>query len=431
MPAYALLGAQWGDEGKGKIIDYLAQEADIVARFSGGNNAGHSVWNEYGKFSFHLIPCGVFSPRTTNLIGNGVVVNPDVLLGEIADLKDRSGIDISGRLVVSEHAHLIMPYHIVLDRLAEEALGPDAIGTTGMGVGPAYSDKASRRGFRVADLLDLESLLTRLDTVLQHTNAVITKVYGGTEVPLDEVFEKCRRWGEGLAPLIGPVERIANRALEAGRHVLLEGAQGAMLDLDHGTYPYVTSSNTTVGGACIGVGIQPRYLTSVVGVFKAYCTRVGAGPMPTELADETGERIRELAQEFGTTTGRPRRVGWFDAVAARYSAQINGYTSAVLTRLDVLDGFDSVKVCTAYDLDGETVTEFPGAVAALARCKPILEELPGWDSPTASATELDSLPARARAYVDRLQELIGCPFDLISTGPYRHETIKARAVIEV
>ena len=429
MPAYALLGAQWGDEGKGKIVDYLAQETDIVARFSGGNNAGHSVWNDHGKFSFHLIPCGVFAPQAMNLIGNGVVVNPDVLLDEIDDLKARTGIDISERLVVSEHAHLIMPYHILLDRLAEEALGANALGTTGMGVGPAYTDKASRTGFRAADLLDLESLLTRLDTTLQRTNAIITKVYGGDEVSLNDVFEKCRVWGERLAPLIGPVERIANDALSAGRHVLLEGAQGALLDLDHGTYPFVTSSNPTVGGACIGVGIQPRYLTSVVGVFKAYCTRVGAGPMPSELADETGEKIRNLANEFGTTTGRPRRVGWFDAVAARYSSQINGYTSAVLTRLDVLDGFDSVKICTAYDLDGETITEFPGGVAALARCKPILEEVPGWDSPTASTTELESLPAPARRYVDRLEELIGCPIDLISTGPYRHETIKARSVI--
>ena len=431
MPAYAVLGAQWGDEGKGKIIDYLARDADIVARFSGGNNAGHSVWNEHGRFSFHLIPCGVFWPQTVNVIGNGVVVNPDVLLDEIDDLEKRSGIDVSRRLVVSEHAHLIMPYHVVMDRLGEEALGSNALGTTGMGVGPAYSDKASRTGFRAADLFDLESLLVRLETTLAHTNAVITKVYGGSAVDLDEVFGSCRRWAERLAPLIGPVERIANEALAADRKVVLEGAQGALLDLDHGTYPYVTSSNPTVGGACVGVGIQPRYLSQVIGVFKAYCTRVGGGPMPSELFDETGEKIRELAQEFGTTTGRPRRVGWFDAVAARYSAQINGYTSAVLTRLDVLDGFDTVKICTAYDLDSQVVNDFPGGVAALGRCKPIYEEHPGWDSPTASTTELEALPRQARSYVERLQELMGCPIDIISTGPRRDETIMARSVIQV
>ena len=431
MPAYAVLGAQWGDEGKGKIIDFLARDADIVARFSGGNNAGHSVWNEHGGFSFHLIPCGVFWPQTINTIGNGVVVNPDVLLDEIDDLQRRSGIDVSGRLVVSEHAHLIMPYHIILDRLAEASLGSKALGTTGMGVGPAYSDKATRTGFRVADLLDLESLLTRLETTLEHTNAVIAKVYEGSPVSLDEVFDKCRRWAEHLSPLIGPVERIAHAALQQGRKVLLEGAQGALLDLDHGTYPYVTSSNPTVGGACVGMGIQPRHISGVIGVFKAYCTRVGSGPFPTELFDETGQRIRELAQEFGTTTGRPRRVGWFDAVAARYSTQVNGYTSAVLTRLDVLDGFDTVKICTAYDLDGEVIENFPGGVAALERCKPIYEEHSGWDNPTASTTELGDLPREARSYVNRLQELIGCPIDIISTGPNRHETIMARSVMQV
>ena len=430
MPAYVVLGAQWGDEGKGKIIDFLSRDADIVARFSGGNNAGHTVVNEEGKFVFHLIPCGVFWPQATNVIGNGVVVDPDVLLEEIDGLKEQ-GIDISTRLVVSERAHLVMPYHVILDSLAEKARGSQAIGTTGKGIGPAYSDKAARTGVRAADLMDLESLYIRLERNLAHTNSVITKVYGETPVPLEEVFEKCRQWAEGLVPILGPVERIVYEALEAGEHVVLEGAQGALLDLDHGTYPFVTSSNPTVGGACIGLGMHPRYIAGIIGVFKAYCTRVGSGPFPTELDDQTGNTIRELAQEFGVTTGRPRRVGWFDAVAARYSTQVNGYTSAILTRLDVLDGFDVVRICTAYELDGNVIDSFPGGVAALERCKPIYEEHRGWDTPTASIARHEDLPREARSYVGRLQELVGCPIDIISTGPHRHETIPVRPVIEV
>ena len=429
MPAYAVLGGHWGDEGKGKIVDFLAEDADIVARFSGGNNAGHTVLNELGKFSFHLIPCGVFWPQVMNVIGNGVVVDPEVLLREIEDLRER-GIDVSGRLVVSERTHLIMPYHVAMDGLAEAARGNGALGTTGKGVGPAYSDKAARTGLRAADLLDVESLFPRLERTLGHANAMITKIYGGQPIPMDEVFEKCVRWAELLTPLIGPVERIVHDALESGRNVLLEGAQGALLDLDHGTYPFVTSSSPTIGGACVGLGIHPNHISGVTGVFKAYCTRVGSGPFPTELHDETGEIIRELAQEFGTTTGRPRRVGWFDAVAARYSALINGYTSAVLTRLDVLDGFDSVKICTAYELDGKIIDDFPAGVAALERSTPIYEEHPGWDRPTASISRLEDVPEQARTYVDRLQELIGCPIDIISTGPYRHETVKVRSVIQ-
>ena len=430
MPAYAVLGAQWGDEGKGKIIDFLSRDADVVARFSGGNNAGHTVLNERGKFSFHLIPCGVFWPQTVNVIGNGVVIDPDVLLKEIDELGQR-GTDVSGRLVVSERAHIIMPYHIELDKLGETARGDRAIGTTRRGIGPTYSDKAARTGIRAADLLDLDSLYPRLSEILEHKNAVIEKVYGGSPLSLDEVYEGCRRWAEGLAPFIGPGEHIVHQALEAGENVVLEGAQGALLDLDHGTYPFVTSSSPTIGGACIGLGIPPAYITQTIGVFKAYCTRVGSGPFPTELLDSIGDTIRELAEEFGTTTGRPRRVGWFDAVAARYSAQVNGYTSAVLTRLDVLDGFDSVKICTAYRLDGEVIESFPGGVASLERCQPIYEDHPGWDSPTANLSRPEDLPKEARSYVDRLQELIGSPVDIISTGPHRHETIPVRPIIEV
>ncbi|MDP6403021.1 MAG: adenylosuccinate synthase [SAR202 cluster bacterium] len=428
MPAYAVLGAQWGDEGKGKIIDFLSRDADIVARFAGGNNAGHTVFNDDGQFSLHLVPSGIFWPQALCVIGNGVVVDPDVLLGEIEGLLNR-GIDISDRLVLSERTHLIMPYHVMLDGLAETARGGDALGTTRKGIGPTYSDKAARTGIRAADLLDLESLMPRLKSILDYNNALITKIYGAPPLAFDDVFEKCRGWAERLTPLIAPVEQIVHDALENGKSILLEGAQGALLDLDHGTYPFVTSSNSTIGGACIGLGIPPGHISGIIGVFKAYSTRVGAGPFPSELLDETGEKIRDLAQEFGTTTGRPRRVGWFDAVAARYSAQVNGYTSAVLTRLDVLDGFDSVKICTAYEHNGTVVERFPAGVAALERCRPVYEEHPGWDSPTASVTRLEELPREARSYVDRLQELINCSIDIISTGPHRHETVLVRPVL--
>ena len=431
MPAYAVLGAQWGDEGKGKIVDVLARDAQIVARFAGGNNAGHTVVNDQGKFSFHLIPCGVFWPDALNIIGNGVVVDPDVLLEEIDDLKSR-GIDIGHRIVISERAHLIMPYHVVLDELAEIARGSARIGTTGKGIGPAYADKAARTGVRAADLLDIEALIPRLEGILDYTNAVITKVYGGEALSFEEVYDRCRDWSVRLAQYIGPAEKIINQALAAGENVLLEGAQGVLLDLDHGTYPFVTSSNPTIGGASVGVGVSPTHIEGITGVFKAYTTRVGTGPLPTELNDDTGETIRELAQEFGTTTGRPRRVGWFDAVAARYSSLINGYTSAVLTRLDVLDGFEAVRICTQYITeDGEVTDDFPGGVAALDKARPVFEEMPGWDRPTASVRNYEDLPKEARDYVERIQELIGCPIDVISTGPHRDETVMVRQMMHV
>ena len=431
MPAYAVLGAQWGDEGKGKIVDFLARDAHVVARFAGGNNAGHTVVNDDGKFSFHLVPCGVFWPDALNVIGNGVVVDPDVLLQEIDDLKNR-GIDISDRIIVSERAHLIMPYHVIIDELSERARGSSRIGTTGKGIGPAYADKAARTGVRAADLLDIEALSPRLEGILEYANAVIEKIYGGDPIPFDDVFEKCKSWSERMAPYIGPAEKIVNQALAANQNVLLEGAQGVLLDLDHGTYPFVTSSNPTIGGASVGVGVSPTHIEGITGVFKAYTTRVGTGPLPTELTDETGETIRELAQEFGVTTGRPRRVGWFDAVAAKYSALINGYTSAVLTRLDVLDGFESVRICTHYiNEDGEKTDDFPGGVASLGKVSPVFEEMPGWDTPTASVRKYEDLPKEARNYVERLQELIGCPVDVISTGPHRDETVMVRPMMKL
>ena len=428
MPAYAVLGAQWGDEGKGKIIDFLARDADVVARFSGGNNAGHTVINDLGDFSLHIIPCGVFREGVMNVIGNGTVVDPDVLIEEIKSLSN-VGIEVEGRLIISERAHLIMPYHVLLDTLAERSRGISAIGTTGRGIGPAYSDKTSRTGIRAADIFDQETLKERLENVLGFTNDVITKVYGAKAVSLDELYEKCLVWADKLRPYVGPAGRHVNEVLDSGGNVVLEGAQGILLDLDHGTYPYVTSSSPTIGGASTGLAIQPQHISTVLGVFKAYNTRVGKGPFPTELFDEVGEKIRTLAQEFGTTTGRPRRVGWFDGVAARYSTRINGYTSAVITRLDVLDGFEKLKVCTGYNLDGEILDEIPGGSAALEKCVPVYETLNGWDKPTAGMSDIAGLPKEAREYVDRLEELINCQVDIISTGPHRDQTIMPESVI--
>ncbi len=426
MPAFAVIGGQWGDEGKGKIVDFLAADAAAVARYSGGNNAGHTVMNEYGTFRFHLVPSGICWPDTINVIGNGVVVDPDVLLEEIALIEER---ELPGSLVVSDRAHLIMPYHILLDRLEEERRGEAALGTTGRGVGPAYLDKVNRSGLRAGELLDPEDLVLRLPEIVEHKNEILTKIYGAEPVDIDEIFARATRWASELGPFIRPTEDIIADALEAEQNVILEGAQGALLDLDHGTYPYVTSSNSTVGGALTGLGIGPRSFGGVAGVFKAYCTRVGAGPFPTELDDEVGERIRDLAGEFGATTGRARRCGWFDGVAARYSARVNGFDSLIITRLDILDGFDSVKVCVGYELDGERIDSFPIDSLLLERCNPIYKEFDGWDQTTAGITDRRQLPREAERYVEFLQELIGVPASLISTGPRREETITLRPVI--
>ena len=430
MPAYAILGAQWGDEGKGKIIDYLSRRADIVARFSGGNNAGHTVINDLGDFSLHLVPCGVFSDGVMNVIGNGVVVDPDVLIEEMEALK-QGGVDISDSLMISERAHLIMPYHVILDTLAEKGRGTQAIGTTGKGIGPAYSDKTSRTGIRAADILDLEALEIRLNAVLPFTNAILEKIYEVEPVSLNSILEKSEYWQKRLASFIKPVGRYVNDTLDGGGTVVLEGAQGILLDLDHGTYPFVTSSSPTIGGASTGLAIQPRQITNVLGIFKAYNTRVGSGPFPTELCDDVGEGIRTVAKEFGTTTGRARRIGWFDGVLARYSNRINGYTSAVITRLDVLDHLDSINICVGYNLNGEILDEPPGGVTALERCTPIYETLQGWDEPTAGISDVSKLPIRAREYVDRLEQLIGCPVDIISTGPHRDHTIMVRDILDI
>ncbi|MBI2166109.1 MAG: adenylosuccinate synthase [Chloroflexi bacterium] len=427
MPAYVIVGAQWGDEGKGKIIDYLSEKAHVVARYSGGNNAGHTVINEKGEFRLHLVPAGIFWPHTTCLIGNGVVVDAEVLWKEMEELRAKD-VDVS-RLQISDKAHLIMPYHIALDKLEEQARGNKALGTTSRGVGPAYVDKAGRSGIRLGDILDHPSLLPRLQHVLEQKNFLITRLYNAEPFSLEELYERCIQWGERLSPYIHAVENTARRALAENKVILLEGAQGSLLDLDHGTYPYVTSSSPTAGGACTGLGLSPMAIAGIFGVYKAYTTRVGAGPFPTELSDSVGEAIRQKAWEYGATTGRARRCGWFDAVAARYSATVNGLTSALLTRLDVLDGIDPVKVCVAYRLNGKTITEFPSSAAVLEKCQPVYEQTPGWKGSTANVTSLDDIPEGALRYVKRLEELIGCRIDVISTGPRRPETVCIRSPI--
>ncbi len=428
MPAYAIIGGQWGDEGKGKIVDFLSERANIVARFNGGNNAGHTVINDSGNFKFHLIPVGILRPNCTAIIGNGVVVNPEAFLEELSILHD-SGVDTSN-LFISEKAHLIMPYHMRLDELEEirRSETGEAIGTTGMGIGPVYMDKTARIGIRMIDLLDEGTLYRKLNLVLRQKNDIITKLYAGSPIDMEEAYQTCLIWGEALREYIKPVEAMLYKALEEDQKIILEGAQGSMLDLDHGTYPYVTSSSPTIGGACTGLGLSPRDISGVAGVYKAYTTRVGAGALPTELHDEIGEFIREKAGEYGTTTGRPRRCGWFDSVAARYASRVNGFTSGILTRLDVLDGISPVKICIGYKLRGVTTYDFPVDASVLQECEPVYEEMPGWEKPTASVRHISDLPQEAVDYINRLSGLIGCRFDMVSTGPAREEAITVRSI---
>ena len=427
MPVIAVIGAQWGDEGKGKVVDLLAQEARVVVRFAGGDNAGHTVVNPYGEFKFHLVPSGIFSSRVVCIIGNGVVVNPAALISEIDQLSKR-GVDTT-RLFISDRAHLIMPYHVLLDGLEEEARGGKALGTTRKGIGPVYADKAARLGIRAGDLLDKKALLERLRSVLDYKNTILTKIYGVSPLSLDEIYSQYCQYGERLAPHIRETTIMLEEALDRDEVVLLEGAQGALLDPDFGTYPYTTSSSPLVGGGCLGAGLSPTRISRILGVFKAYCTRVGEGPMPTELKDETSELIRKRAHEYGTTTGRPRRCGWFDAVAARFSHRINGFTGVAITRLDVLDILPHLKICVGYKLNGKSIDYFPSSVATLEKCQPIYEELPGWQAPTRDIRQFEQLPAEARRYIARLEELISSPVNLICVGPGREETIHKTPIL--
>ncbi len=421
MSVVAIIGAQWGDEGKGKIVDLLAEPADMVVRFSGGDNAGHTVVNQFGEFKLHLIPSGIFSPKATSIIGNGVVVNPRVLLDEMATLKQR-GVDTS-RLFISDRTHLVMPYHILLDGLEEEARGGKAIGTTRKGIGPAFADKVARLGIRTCDLLDRDIFRERLSTILTHKNSILTKVYNAEPLSEDEVYREYRRYSEMLAPHICDTTALLEKAINNGKDILLEGAQGTLLDPDFGTYPYATSSSPMAGGGCLGAGLGPARIDKVLGVFKAYCTRVGGGPMPTELKDKVGDSIREVAHEYGTTTGRPRRCGWFDAIAARFSTRVNGFTHAVITRLDVLDTRPTLKICTGYELNGKKIDFFPASATTLEKCQPVYEELPGWHTPISDIRDFKKLPPQARQYLARLEELVACPISVISVGERREQTI--------
>lgn len=427
MSVIAVIGAQWGDEGKGKIVDLLAEKADAVVRYSGGDNAGHTVINPSGEFKLHIVPSGIFYPRAACIIGNGVVINPKVLLEELESLKSR-GVNTSN-LHISDRAHLIMPWHIMIDRLEEKRRGQDAIGTTGKGIGPAFADKTARKGMRACDMLDSTSFRTRLAAVLAPKNEVLTKIYNASPLDLDTIFQEYQGYAGRLAPHIKDTTSMISSLLEKGSNIVLEGAQGTMLDTDFGSYPFVTSSSPLAAGASMGSGISPRKIDRVVGIFKAYTTRVGGGPLPTELKDEVGEYIRQRAHEFGATTGRPRRCGWFDAVVGRYSTQLNGFTSGILTRLDVLDEMETVKICVGYRIGNKTVEHFPADVLALEQCTPVYEELPGWKVNTSDARKAGELPRNARKYIRRLEELIGCRFHIISIGPRRDQSIVIKNII--
>ena len=432
MPAIVVVGGQWGDEGKGRIVDLLAQKAHIVARYSAGNNAGHTIINELGEFKLHLVPAGIFYPDKICVIGNGVVVDCADLLREIENLEER-GVSVRGRLFLSDRAHVIMPWHRLIDELDEKLRGEGAIGTTGRGVGPAFVDKVGRAGVRVADVVDREALLSLLSFLVPYKNAVLERLYETDPVDLKTVAAEYHDYGARLAPYVADTSGLVHKALEAGDMVLLEGAQGSLLDLDTGTYEYVTSSvpSSLAAGAAIGMGIGPMQIEKVLGVYKAYNTRVGNGPMPTELFDETGRMLREGGPrpEYGSTTGRPRRCGWFDAVAARYSARTNGISSAALTRLDVLDQMPAIKVCTAYRVHGQITDTMPAASAAMAAAEPVYEELPGWHKPTAGVRRFEELPPEAQSYVRYIQDVLGAPICLVSVGPEREQAISLGRII--
>ncbi|HET6204418.1 MAG TPA: adenylosuccinate synthase [Planctomycetota bacterium] len=422
MSAVCVVGVQWGDEGKGKVIDVLAEGVDFVVRYQGGNNAGHTVVVDGETFVLHLVPSGILRPGTVNVIGNGVVIDPVQLFHEIDEL-ERRGVRVEANLRVSARAHLILPYHRVLDARAERWKGAGRIGTTGRGIGPAYADKAARTGLRVADLLDRDRLGTRLRAALAEKNEVLGKVYGEPEIPFESVFETYAALGERMRPFACDAGELLRRAHREGRKILFEGAQGTMLDLDAGTYPYVTSSSTGCWGIAGGTGFPPRWIREVVGIAKAYCTRVGEGPFPTELAPPLGDRLREQGREYGATTGRPRRCGWFDLLAGRYAIELNGVDRIALTNLDVLRGFDPIRVAVAYRCDGGFVEAFPAARADLGGCEPLYRDFPGFEGDISGVTDFARLPQAARAYVDFLEGALGVPISVVSVGPDRGQVI--------
>jgi len=427
MPAVVLVGAQWGDEGKGKATDLLGDRLDYVVRYNGGNNAGHTVVIGAEKYALHLLPTGILTPTIVPVIGNGVVVDLGVLFGEI-DLLEARGIDTS-RLLISANAHVITPYHTAIDKVVERFLGAAKLGTTGRGIGPAYADKMSRVGVRVQDLFDEKILRQKVDSALKPKNQLLSKVYNRKAMSVDAVVTELLGYVERLRPLVADTPLLLHRALAEGKIVLLEGGQATMLDVDHGTYPFVTSSNPTSGGACTGSGIAPTEITRVIGVLKAYTTRVGAGPFPTELGDEWGERLRSVGGEYGTTTGRPRRCGWFDAVLARYATRINGLTDFFLTKLDVLSGIERIPVCVGYRLGDEVVDEMPMTQTDFHHAVPVYEELPGWDEDISHARSLEDLPKNAQAYVAALEDMSGARISAIGVGPGREQTVQVHDLV--
>ena len=421
MSSVVVVGTQWGDEGKGKITDFLSEKAEYVARYQGGDNAGHTIQFGGETYKLHLIPSGIFSPEKLCIIGNGVVVNPKSLVTELAYLHERN--ITTDNLRISDRAHVILPYHIELDRLQEEAKGDKKIGTTIKGIGPAYMDKAARVGIRIADLLDREVFEERLRINLEDKNRQFTKLYDANSMSFEEIFEEYYEYGQQIKQYVCDTSVLLNDALDNGKRVLFEGAQGVMLDIDQGTYPFVTSSNPLAGGVTIGSGVGPSKVTKVVGVCKAYTSRVGDGPFPTELFDEIGSRIREVGREYGTTTGRPRRVGWFDSVVMRHSKRVSGITNLCLNSIDVLTGLETVKICVAYrKSNGEEISHYPASLVELGQCEPVYEELPGWTEDITGCRTLDELPIEAQNYVRRVSELVGVKISTFSVGPDRNQT---------
>ncbi|MEK6690607.1 MAG: adenylosuccinate synthase [Nitrospirota bacterium] len=419
MPNIVVVGAQWGDEGKGKIIDILAKDADVVARYQGGHNAGHTVVVNDEEYILHLIPSGIIHPGKICMIGNGVVIDPEALIGEIEGLKSR-GIAIDNNLFISKNSHLIMPYHCIIDKESERS---KSIGTTGRGIGPAYVDKVARTGIRMSDLLDPQSFRQKLELNLSNMNYLLYNVYKSEQLDLEEIYSKYMGYAKKIGKYITDVSILINKYIEENSNILFEGAQGTLLDIDHGTYPYVTSSNAIAGGACTGLGIGPTKIDGVLGVSKAYTTRVGSGPFPTELKDKLGNDLRSKGREYGATTGRPRRCGWLDVVVVRYSVIINGMSGIALTKLDILDEYPNIKICVGYKYKGNIYNEMPHESSVLWNCEPIYEEIEGWQESTAGIKRFDSLPGKAKAYIERIEDLIGVSIDIISTSQKREDTI--------
>ncbi len=423
MPGICVVGAQWGDEAKARVVDVEAERAEIVVRSQGGANAGHTVVVGNEKFILHLLPCGVLHPGKINIMGNGMVIDPAYLMEEMAGLGKR-GEDLAGRLLISDRAHVVMPYHKLMDKLSEQrARGGGKLGTTGRGIGPCYADKMARVGFRVADLYDEEVFHQRLKQVLMEKNLLLTQLYGAEAMSAEAIWEEYRGYAERMKVFVTETQTYLVRALKEGKRVLFEGAQGALLDIDHGTYPFVTSSNASVFGVAAGSGVPPRHINKVIGVTKAYTTRVGEGPFPTELKDKQGEALRERGAEFGATTGRPRRCGWLDAVACRYVSELNGFDALAITKLDVLTGEKVVKVCVAYEHEGKRIEHFPSELSVLAGCTPVYEEHEGWTEDVRGARRFEDLPKAARHYVQSMEKLLGAPATMVSVGPEREQII--------